>query len=127
MMFARDTQKLESLLGAKSDFRGEVKVKGTLRVDGLINGRLNADCIILSETAVVQGEINARRIIIGGKVEGNLRAQEILEIRSKGKVWGEVFTPKLSVTEGGEVNGKIEMKVSEKTKVLELDSQTKKA
>jgi len=42
-------------------------------------------------------------------VEGNLRASELVEIRSKGKVRGEIFTGKLLVMEGGEFNGRIEM------------------
>jgi len=113
-MFSKDNEKLESFIGAKTDFQGELNVKGTLRVDGRIDGRLNAECVILSETAVVKGEVMAKKIIVGGKVEGILRAQEILEINSTGKVLGDMFTNKISVTEGGELNGKIEMKKDEK-------------
>jgi cytoskeletal protein CcmA (bactofilin family) len=90
-MFSKDTEKLESFIGAKTDFQGELNVKGTLRVDGRIDGRLNAECVILSETAVVKGEVMAKKIIVGGKVEGILRAQEILEINSTGKVLGDIF------------------------------------
>jgi len=122
-MFSKDTEKLESLIGANTDFQGELNVKGTLRVDGQVDGRLNAECVILSETAVVKGEITAKKIIVGGKVEGNLRAQEILEIRAKGKVLGDIFTNKLSVMQGGEFNGKIEMKIAE-SKVLDFQSKS---
>jgi len=122
-MFSKDTEKRESLIGANTDFQGELNVKGTLRVDGQVDGRLNAECVILSETAVVKGEITAKKIIVGGKVEGNLRAQEILEIRAKGKVLGDIFTNKLSVMQGGEFNGKIEMKIDE-SKVLDFQSKS---
>ena len=123
-MFSKDTEKLESFIGANTDFQGELKVKGTLKVDGRIDGRLNAECVILSETAVVKGEVIAKKIIVGGKVEGNLRAQEILEIKSTGKVLGDIFTNKISIAEGGEVNGKIEMKKDEK-KVLDFESKSR--
>jgi len=123
-MFSKDTEKLESFIGAKTDFQGELNVKGTLRVDGRIDGRLNAECVILSETAVVKGEVMAKKIIVGGKVEGILRAQEILEINSTGKVLGNMFTNKISVTEGGELNGKIEMKKDGK-KVLDFESKSR--
>jgi cytoskeletal protein CcmA (bactofilin family) len=122
-MFSKDSDKLESLIGANTDFQGELNVKGTLRVDGQVDGRLNAECVILSETAVVKGEVTAKKIIVGGKVEGNLRAQEILEIRAKGKVLGDIFTNKLSVMQGGEFNGKIEMKIDE-SKVLDFQSKS---
>ena len=85
-----------------------MNVKGTLRLDGAIEGCVNADRVILSETALVKGDIAAQKIIIGGRVEGNLRAQELVEIQSKGKVLGEIFTDKLSVAEGAEFNGRVQ-------------------
>jgi cytoskeletal protein CcmA (bactofilin family) len=112
-MFSKDTQKLESLIGAHTDFQGELHAKGTLRVDGQVDGKLNAEWVILSETAVVKGEVTAKKIMVGGKVEGNLRAEEVVEIKAKGKVLGDIFTNKLSVMEGGEFNGKVEMNGTE--------------
>jgi cytoskeletal protein CcmA (bactofilin family) len=123
-MFSKNSEKLESLIGTRTDFQGEFTVKGILRVDGRIDGRVNADCVVLSETGVIKGEIIAPKIIVGGKIEGNLRAQEIVEIKSTGKVFGDIFTNKLSVTEGGEFNGKIEMKM-EGNKLLDIESLTR--
>ncbi len=122
-MSSKDIEKLESLIGARADFQGEFVVEGTLRVDGLVQGRVNSDCVVLSETGVIKGEIKARKIIVGGKVEGSLRAQEIIEIGATGKVQGDIFTNKLSVTEGGELNGRIEMRMDESKA---LDSETKR-
>ena len=123
-MFSKDTEKLESFVGSNAQFKGEMNVKGTLRVDGNIEGFLNADCVILSESALVKGDIAAQKIIIGGKVEGNLRARELVEIQSKGKVLGEIFTAKLSVTEGAEFNGKIQMK-SEESKIIDFEAKAR--
>ena len=124
-MFSNETDKLGSLLGINSSFKGELKVKGTLRVDGTVEGQLDADYVILSETAEVKGEIKAKKIIIGGKMDGNTRAQELVEIKSKGKVWGDIFTQKLTIIEGAEFNGKVEMKKiemkKEENKVIELE------
>ncbi len=118
----KSAEKLESFVGPNSDFKGELNIKGTLRIDGRVDGKLNAECVILGETAVVKGEVTGKKIIVGGKVEGNLRAQEVVEIKSKGKVLGDIFTNKFSVMEGGEFNGKIEMKMDEK-KVLDFESK----
>ena len=96
-----------------------------MRVDGTVEGQLDADYVILSETAEVKGEIKAKKIIIGGKMDGNVRAQELVEIKSKGKVLGDIFTPKLAIIEGAEFNGKVEMKKvemkKEESKVIELE------
>jgi cytoskeletal protein CcmA (bactofilin family) len=119
-MFSKETDKLESFLGMNSSFKGELNVTGTLRVDCTVEGQLGADNVILSETAEVKGEIKGKKIIIGGKVDGNVRAQELVEIKSKGKVFGDIFTPKLAIIEGAELNGKVEMKKEER-KVIELE------
>jgi len=119
-MLSKETDKLESFLGMNSSFKGELNVRGTLRVDGTVEGQLDADYVILSESAEVKGGIKAQRIIIGGKMDGNVRAQELVEIKSKGKVFGDIFTPKLAIIEGAELNGKVEMKKEEK-KVIELE------
>jgi cytoskeletal protein CcmA (bactofilin family) len=108
-MFSKNAEKLESFVGSNARIKGEMTVEGTLRLDGSIEGGLNADCVILSERAVVKGDIAAQKIVIAGKVEGNLRAKGLVEVQSKGKVLGGVFTQKLSVIEGGEINGTIEM------------------
>ncbi len=122
-MFAKENGKLESLIGVNSEFQGELHVKGTLRVDGRVDGQVNADYVILSESGVILGDINAKKIIVGGKVEGILRAKDLTEIKSKGKVTGEIFTPKIAITEGGEFEGKMSMKVAD-GKLLELEPKS---
>ena len=119
-MFSKETDKLESFLGMNSRFKGELSVRGTLRVDCIVEGQLDADYVILGESAEVKGEIKAKKIIIGGKVDGNVRAQELVEIKSKGKFFGDIFTPKLAIIEGAEFNGKVEMKKEER-KIIELE------
>jgi cytoskeletal protein CcmA (bactofilin family) len=120
VMFSKETDKLESFVGMNSTFKGDLTVKGTLRVDGTVEGQLEADYVILGESAVVKGEVKAKKIIIGGKVDGDVRSQEMVEIKSKGKVLGDIFTQKLAIIEGGEFNGKVEMK-KEQSKVIGLE------
>ena len=119
-MFSKEIEKLKSFLGAQSEFQGELTAKGILRMDGTVTGRVRADQVILSETAVIKGDVLAKIIIVGGKIEGSLRAPDLVEIKSKGKVKGEIFTNKFLVMEGGEFNGRIEMKGDE-SKVLDFD------
>ncbi len=109
----KESSKVESFLGEESDFHGEFVVKGTMIIAGHVDGRVKADCVIVNESASIKGEVTAPKIVVSGRFEGNLQAQEILEVKSTGKVLGEIITNKFSVMEGGEINGKIEMKVRE--------------
>ncbi len=112
-MFQNHNKKLESIIGKNSDISGELNVSGTLRVDGMVHGKLNAECVIVSESAMVKGDIKARAIIVGGKVEGNLIGEEMIEIKPKGVVLGEIFTNKFFVIEGGTLNGRVQMRKEE--------------
>ena len=112
-MFNNHNKKLESIIGKNSDISGELNVSGTLRIDGMVRGKLNAECVIVSESAMVKGDIKARAIIVGGKVEGNLIGEEMIEIKPKGAVLGEIFTNKFFVIEGGTFNGRVQMRKDE--------------
>jgi cytoskeletal protein CcmA (bactofilin family) len=117
-------EKLQSFLGSKSEFHGELKIKGVLRLDGAVTGKIEADQVILSETAFFKGEIIAKKIIVGGLVEGTLRASDLLEIGSKGRVNGDIFTNKLAVANGGQFNGRIDMN-PDQSNVLDFESKSR--
>ena len=112
-MFNNHNKKMESIIGKNSDISGELNVSGTLRIDGMVRGKLNAECVIVSESAMVKGDIKAKTIIVGGKVEKNLIGEEMIEIKPKGAVLGEIFTNKFFVIEGGTFNGRVQMRKDE--------------
>lgn len=120
-MFSKNTEKLESFVGSNSHFKGDIKTKGTLRIDGIVDGNIDADWLILGEKASLKGDVQARGVIIGGKIDGNIKATEIIEIKSKGQVNGEITTTKLSVAEGGIFEGRSTMH-REESKVIEIQS-----
>lgn len=118
-MFSKNTEKLESFVGVNSHFKGDVKSKGTLRIDGTVEGNVEADWLILGEKANLKGNATARGIIVGGKIEGNIMAKEILEIRSKGQIIGDITAIKLTISEGGMLEGRSSMN-REGSNVVEL-------
>lgn len=118
-MFSKNTEKLESFVGINTHFKGDIKTKGTLRLDGTIEGNIEADWLILGEQAHLKGDASTRGIVIGGRIDGNIRAKEIIEIKPKGKVIGEIITSKLSVAEGAIFEGRSSMP-REESNVVEL-------
>ena len=122
-MFKKDAGKLKSFLGSGSEFQGKLTSKGILRIGGTITGDIQADQIIITKASFIKGKITARKIIVGGEVEGCLRAHELVEITSKGKVKGDIFANKLLVAEGSQLNGHIEMK-SEESKIIDFESKS---
>ena len=119
-MFNKNTEKLESFIGANSTFKGDIDTKGTLRVDGIVEGNIAADWVVLGEKSHVKGDITARGIVVGGRVDGNVKAKEIVEIKNKGQLFGEIFTGKLVVVEGGIFDGRSRMHHEESGKIIEF-------
>ena len=70
-MFSKNTEKLESIVGTNSHFEGNIRSKGTLRIDGSVNGNIEADWLILGEKATLRATYCAGRHS-RRKVEGNV-------------------------------------------------------
>lgn len=108
-MLTKKSDKLESLIGPNSTFKGDISTKGTIRLDGTLEGTVEADWLVLGDKGLLRGRASARVIIVGGKVEGNFLVVESVEIKQKGSVEGDIQTMRLTVLEGGVLNGRMVM------------------
>jgi len=108
-MFGKKQPKLETIIGAATTLTGELNTVGTVRIDGTLVGNLYADWVIIGEKGNIKGDVTAKGMIIGGKVDGNLRSSEMVEIKQKGEVCGEIFTTNLVVMEGAVFEGRSSM------------------
>ena len=111
---------LETMIGADSFFQGTLRSKGSVRIDGKVEGGVSAEGVILGEQGEIQGDISARTVVVGGKVTGNIHATESLELLSKSQVFGDLHAPQLLIAEGAVFEGSCLM-ASEKAKVLEVN------
>jgi len=109
-MFGKDSRKLETIVGDGTRIAGKVSVKGTIRVDGIVEGDVQADWVIVGETGKIRGNTRTRGMVVGGSVEGNIVATETVELREKASMVGEIHTPKLGVSEGAVFDGRARMK-----------------
>ncbi len=127
-MFIKNKQQIEVIIGPKTQLKGDLVTKGLARIDGQVEGNVDADWVILGETGSIKGNINSRGAIIDGKVEGNIRTSEIVEIKSRGQVRGDISTPRLTVSEGAFFEGHSHMlkkEGDEKRTVLPLSQKDK--
>jgi len=91
--------------------RGEVTGSEDLFVDGLVEGKLNLtsnSCLTVGPNGSVKADLNAREIIIRGRVEGSVTARDKLQIWSTGQIHGEVQTDRLTIEDGALLRGKVE-------------------
>lgn len=104
-MFGKGTKQMETIIGAESSIRGELSITGTVRIDGTIEGDILADFVVVGESGRIQGNVRSRGTIVGGNVDGNIESTETVELRSSARVFGEIRTAKLVMSEGALFDG----------------------
>ena len=82
-----------------------------LVIEGTVEGRVELpnNQLTVGANGVVRAEIQAKCVVVVGKVTGNIQGSERIEIQATGVVDGDVSAPRLVVAEGAVLNGAIEM------------------
>ena len=93
-----------------SKISGKISFEGPARIDGEVDGEINAkDSLLIGESAVVTAQVRAASVSIAGKVSGDIIATQRIEIRPSAKVSGNITAPVLSVQEGAQFEGHCSM------------------
>jgi cytoskeletal protein CcmA (bactofilin family) len=104
------SEEISAYLGKETLFEGKMTFEGVFRLDGKFEGEIfESGTLIVGETAHIKGKIGLNTIVINGLVEGEVYAKARVEIHSTGKVYGKLFTPILTVNEGGIFEGNCKM------------------
>ena len=110
---------METVIGAETVLQGTISSKGSLRIDGKVEGGItDANSVVIGESGEVNGDINARSVVVGGKVVGNIASTSI-EILSDSQITGDIKTATLAIAEGASFEGNCTM-IREK-QVIEMD------
>ena len=104
---------MTSVLGPGINWSGDLSGSGGIRVEGTFEGKvILRGLLVIGETGRVTCEnVVANTVIVAGAVRGNIIAEK-LEIRSTGRVWGDVIVMALSTEEGSFLRGQIQMEDS---------------
>ena len=103
-------ERVTSVLGPGINWKGDLRGSGGVRIEGSFEGEINIrGLVVIGETGRVSCEqMQANSVIVAGAVKGNIVAEK-LEIRSSGRVWGDVTTVAFSTEEGAFLRGQVRM------------------
>jgi cytoskeletal protein CcmA (bactofilin family) len=100
----------KTLIATGSRVVGEIRGSAELVIDGEVEGHIDLDSlVVVGSKGYVEGEIRARSVQVGGKVLGNIRGRERVEVQDSGRLEGDVEAPSVIIAEGAFFKGKIEM------------------
>lgn len=104
--------RVDTLIGQKTEVRGDVVFSGGLHVDGTIKGNVLAESdddsvLSLSDKGVIEGEVRVPNIVLNGSVIGDVHASNHIELAPQGRVTGNVYYTLIEMKRGAEVNGSL--------------------
>src|SRR5258706_11598316 len=99
-----------TLISSGTTLKGDLSSNSDLRIDGTVIGNINSSAkIVIGASGVVEGDINGTQADIVGKVSGNIRAKELLQLRGESIVTGNLYAGKLQVEPSATFNGQCHM------------------
>src|SRR3954470_12543071 len=124
--FSTTSPNEQASIGKSLVIKGEVSGSESLYIDGRVEGTINlaGNRVTVGPNGVVNANVNAREIVVIGKLKGNLVASDRVDIRNEGSLTGDVIAQRISIEDGaffkggidirkpgqkGEVNGKMEL------------------
>jgi cytoskeletal protein CcmA (bactofilin family) len=104
-------EEINAFLGHDTEFEGKLSFTGAVRIDGKFSGEIESSgTLIAGESATITAQIHVANMIISGEVNGDIFAENKIQINVPGKLFGNIQTPKLVIAEGVIFQGNCRMK-----------------
>ncbi|WP_041857012.1 bactofilin family protein [Candidatus Korobacter versatilis] len=102
----------QATIGKSLVIKGEVTGSESLYIDGRVEGSINlpGNRVTVGRNGIVSANINAREVVVLGKVKGNLTTSDRVDIRNEGSLTGDVVAQRISIEDGAFFKGGIDIR-----------------
>ncbi len=98
MALLHDDISINTIVGKGSSIKGDLRVNGFIRIDGDIDGNLETDgAVIVGEKARIRGNLNAKSVIVGGIILGDVTVESNVKLLSSSAVIGNIISRKIQI------------------------------
>lgn len=96
------------ILGREVNFKGTLEATEDLTILGRVDGRILAKgALIIGKEAHATASVEGKRILVLGRVKGNIRGSERIELGPTSTVEGDVAAPLIQISEGAHFEGRV--------------------
>jgi cytoskeletal protein CcmA (bactofilin family) len=119
----------QATIGRTLVIKGEISGSEALYIDGRIEGKITMpeSRVTVGRNGKVDASIQAKEVVVMGKVNGNITCSDRVDIRSEGAVNGDISTVRISVEDGAALKGGIQVLNEQKHKEAPAQQQAKPA
>src|SRR5271169_322492 len=98
-------------IGKSVVIKGELSGSEDLYIDGTVEGtiQLQGNNLIIGPNGHVHADVNAKGVVVQGKLEGNIRASERAELRKSAVIVGDIATQRIAIEDGAYFKGKVDI------------------
>jgi len=98
-------------IGKSVVIKGELSGSEDLYVDGTVEGtiQLHGNNLVIGPNGHVHADVNAKGVVVQGKLEGNIRATDRAELRKSAVIVGDIVTQRIAIEDGAYFKGKVEI------------------
>lgn len=102
----------QATIGRTLVIKGEISGSEALYIDGRIEGKITMpdSRVTIGRNGKVDASIQAREVVVMGKVTGNIECSDRVDIRAEGSVAGDISTVRISVEDGAALKGGIQVR-----------------
>ena len=99
-----------TLVSAGTTLKGDINSNSDLRIDGTVIGNIHSSAkIVIGVNGMVEGNISGNQADVVGKVTGNIKTKDLLQLRGDSVVKGNLYAGKLQVEPTASFNGQCHM------------------
>ncbi|MDN5874330.1 MAG: polymer-forming cytoskeletal protein [Sinobacteraceae bacterium] len=102
---------VDTLVGRQTEICGDLHFTGGLHLDGNIHGQVfteDADGVLsVSETGMVEGDVQVAHIMLKGRIRGEVRVTEKAILGATARIDGNVHYCDIEISSGAIVNGQM--------------------
>jgi cytoskeletal protein CcmA (bactofilin family) len=113
-----------TVIGAGTTIKGDIESSGDIRIDGTLIGNVIAKAkILVGPEGVLAGDLICNQADVLGKVSGKIKVEDLVQLRGKANIQGDIYAGKLQIEPSATFNGQCHMGAN----VVELNAEISNA
>ena len=120
------SEEFTTVIGPDATFKGELTFESSAKLLGKIDGTITAKGRLeVAAGSECKATISAKEVIVQCHIQGNVEAEDLVELKPKGMITGDIIAARMSMAEGAAIDGHCRIGVGNKTASLKSMAEVK--